>query len=311
MTETSDGDVDGGADGTRIIDGEAVAADVRDDVAAHVETLGEEGVTPGLATVLMSDDPASETYVSMKQRDCEEVGIESVHVEIDADAPAEELYETIDDLNEREDVHGILVQLPVPDHVDKRRVLRQIAPVKDVDGFHPENVGRLVAGDARFKPCTPHGVQKLLAAYDVETEGADAVVVGRSDIVGKPMANLLIQKGPVGNATTTVCHSRTEDLEGKLATADIVIAAVGVPEFVDGSTLKEGATVIDVGINRVDADTEKGYELVGDVEYESAKETAGAITPVPGGVGPMTRAMLLYNTVKAAGLQSDVSIDLD
>jgi len=167
MTETSDGD----ADGTRIIDGEAVAADVRDDVAAHVETLEEEGVTPGLATVLMSDDPASETYVSMKQRDCEEVGIESVHVEIDADAPAEELYETIDDLNEREDVHGILVQLPVPDHVDKRRVLRQIAPVKDVDGFHPENVGRLVAGDARFKPCTPHGVQKLLAAYDVETEG--------------------------------------------------------------------------------------------------------------------------------------------
>jgi len=235
MTETSDGD----ADGTRIIDGEAVAADVRDDVAAHVETLEEEGVTPGLATVLMSDDPASETYVSMKQRDCEEVGIESVHVEIDADAPAEELlYETIDDLNEREDVHGILVQLPVPDHVDKRRVLRQIAPVKDVDGFHPENVGRLVAGDARFKPCTPHGVQKLLAAYDVETEGADAVVVGRSDIVGKPMANLLIQKGPIGNATTTVCHSRTRDLEGKLATADIVIAAVGVPEFIDGSMLR-------------------------------------------------------------------------
>jgi len=156
-------------------------------------------------------------------------------------------------------VHGILVQLPVPDHVDKRRVLRQIAPVKDVDGFHPENVGRLVvAGDARFKPCTPHGVQKLLAAYDVETEGADAVVVGRSDIVGKPMANLLIQKGPIGNATTTVCHSRTRDLEGKLATADIVIAAVGVPEFIDGSMLKEGATVIDVGINRVDADTEKG-----------------------------------------------------
>ncbi|EMA58005.1 bifunctional 5,10-methylene-tetrahydrofolate dehydrogenase/ 5,10-methylene-tetrahydrofolate cyclohydrolase [Halorubrum distributum JCM 13561] len=296
---------------TEIIDGEAVAADVRDAVADEVARLADAGVEPGLATVLMSDDPASETYVSMKQRDCEEVGIESFHVEIDADAPAEELYETIDDLNDRDDVHGILVQLPLPDHVDQRTVLRRIDPEKDVDGFHPENVGRLVAGDARFKPCTPHGVQKLLDAYDVETEGADAVVVGRSDIVGKPMANLLIQKSPVGNATTTVCHSRTEDLEGKLAGADIVVAAAGIPQFVDGSMIKEGATVIDVGINRVDADTEKGYELVGDVEYESASEVAGAITPVPGGVGPMTRAMLLYNTVKAAGLQRDVDVNLD
>jgi methylenetetrahydrofolate dehydrogenase (NADP+)/methenyltetrahydrofolate cyclohydrolase len=247
----------------------------------------------------------------MKQRDCDEVGIESFHVAIDADAPASELYETIDDLNARDDVHGILVQMPVPDHVDKRTVLRRVDPEKDVDGFHPENVGRLVAGDARFKPCTPHGVQKLLDAYDVETEGADAVVVGRSDIVGKPMANLLIQKSPTGNATTTVCHSRTEDLEAKLADADIVVAAAGLPEFVDGSMLKDGATVIDVGINRVDADTEKGYELVGDVEYESASEVAGAITPVPGGVGPMTRAMLLYNTVKAAGIQRDVEVELN
>ncbi|WP_423995303.1 bifunctional methylenetetrahydrofolate dehydrogenase/methenyltetrahydrofolate cyclohydrolase [Halorubrum trapanicum] len=296
---------------TEIIDGEAVAADVRDAVADEVARLSGEGVEPGLATVLMSEDPASETYVSMKQRDCEEVGIESFHVEIDADAPAEELYETIDDLNDRDDVHGILVQLPLPDHVDKRTVLRRIDPEKDVDGFHPENVGRLVAGDARFKPCTPHGVQKLLDAYDVETEGADAVVVGRSDIVGKPMANLLIQKAPTGNATTTVCHSRTEDLEAKLAGADLVVAAAGIPEFVDGSMLKEGATVIDVGINRVDANTEKGYELVGDVEYESASEVAGAITPVPGGVGPMTRAMLLYNTVKAAGLQRNVDVNLD
>ena len=296
---------------TETIDGEAVAADVRDAVAAEVTRLSDVGVEPGLATVLMSDDPASETYVSMKQRDCEEVGIESVHVEIDADAPASELYETIDDLNERDDVHGVLVQLPLPDHVDKRSVLRRIDPEKDVDGFHPENVGRLVAGDARFKPCTPHGVQKLLAAYDVETEGADAVVIGRSDIVGKPMANLLIQKSPTGNATTTVCHSRTTDLEAKLADADIVVAAAGIPEFVDGSMLKEGATVIDVGINRVDADTEKGYELVGDVDYESAREVAGAITPVPGGVGPMTRAMLLYNTVRAAGLQAGVDVELD
>jgi methylenetetrahydrofolate dehydrogenase (NADP+)/methenyltetrahydrofolate cyclohydrolase len=295
---------------TEVIDGEAVAADVRAGVADCVDTLADAGVTPGLATVLMSDDPASETYVSMKQRDCEEVGIEGIHVDVDADAPATTLFETIDELNDRDDVHGILVQLPVPAHADRREVLRRINPEKDVDGFHPENVGRLVAGDARYKPCTPHGVQKLLAAYDVETDGADAVIIGRSDIVGKPMANLLVQKGPGGNATTTVCHSHTSDLESKLADADIVIAAAGIPEFVDGSMIASGATVIDVGINRVEADTDRGYELVGDVTYDSAADVAGAITPVPGGVGPMTRAMLLYNTVKAAGRQHDVHVDL-
>ena len=295
---------------TDVIDGEAVAAEVRSGIADCVDTLASAGARPGLATVLMSDDPASETYVSMKQRDCEEVGIEGIHVDVDADAPAAALFDTIDDLNARTDVDGVLVQLPVPDHVDRRAVLRRIDPEKDVDGFHPENVGRLVAGDARYKPCTPHGIQKLLAAYDIDTEGANAVVVGRSDIVGKPMANLLIQKAPGGNATTTVCHSRTADLEAKLADADIVVAAAGVPEFVDGSMVKPGAAVIDVGINRVDADTEKGYELVGDVDYDSASEVAGAITPVPGGVGPMTRAMLLYNTVKSASRRHGVDVAL-
>jgi methylenetetrahydrofolate dehydrogenase (NADP+)/methenyltetrahydrofolate cyclohydrolase len=258
----------------------------------------------------MSDDPASETYVSMKQQDCEEVGIESHHVEIDPDAPATELFDTIDDLNNDPAVDGVLVQLPVPDHVDKREVIRAIAPAKDVDGFHPENVGRLVAGDARFKPCTPHGVQKLLEAYDIETEGANAVIVGRSDIVGKPLANLFVQKTPLGNATTTVCHSRTDDLAAHTKAADIVVAAAGVPEFIDGSMLNEDATVIDVGINRVDADTEKGYELVGDVDYESAEPAVEAITPVPGGVGPMTRAMLLYNTVKAASEANGIDVEL-
>ncbi|MFQ3477146.1 bifunctional methylenetetrahydrofolate dehydrogenase/methenyltetrahydrofolate cyclohydrolase [Halonotius sp. F2-221B] len=295
---------------TEIIDGNAVASEIRSEISGCVETLTEAGVTPGLATVLMSDDPASETYVSMKQQDCEEVGINGIHVEIEPDAPSEELFETIDRLNDDPEVHGILVQLPVPDHVDKRAVIRAIDPAKDVDGFHPENVGRLVAGDARFKPCTPHGVQKLLEAYEIDTEGADAVVVGRSDIVGKPLANLLIQKAPQGNATTTVCHSRTDDLAAKTSTADIVIAAAGVPELIDGSMLKEGATVIDVGVNRVDADTDKGYKLVGDVDYESAKSVAGAITPVPGGVGPMTRAMLLYNTVAAASDHHDIEIEL-
>ena len=295
---------------TEIIDGNAVATDVRDSLTDGVDTLEADGVTPGLATVLMSDDPASETYVSMKQEDCEEVGIESHHVELDTDAPAEDLYDAIEDLNGDPSVHGILVQMPVPDHVDERRVLRAVDPMKDVDGFHPANVGRLVAGDDRYRPCTPHGVQKLLEAYDVETEGADAVIVGRSNIVGKPLANLLVQKRGDGNATVTVCHSRTADLAAKTRAADVLVAAAGRPEFIDAEMVGAGATVVDVGVNRVDADTEKGYELVGDVDFESAREKADHITPVPGGVGPMTRAMLLYNTVKAAGLQADVDVAL-
>jgi len=293
---------------TEIIDGNAVAQDVRDGLLESIETLTDEGTTPCLATVLMNNDPASASYVRMKHEDCEEVGIATKDVEIDPEAPAEELFDTIDELNADPEVHGILVQMPLPDHVDEREVLRSIDPAKDVDGFHPENVGRLVAGNARYKPCTPHGVQKLLEAADVETEGAEAVVVGRSNIVGKPMANLLIQKDDGGNATTTVCHSRTKDLAEKTRNADIVIAAAGVPEMITGDMLSEGTVVIDVGINRVE--TDEGSELIGDVEYESAKEKASAITPVPGGVGPMTRAMLLWNTVKAAGDVAGVDVDL-
>jgi methylenetetrahydrofolate dehydrogenase (NADP+)/methenyltetrahydrofolate cyclohydrolase len=295
---------------TEIIDGDAVAQRIRDDLGEAIDSLEADAVTPTLATVLMSDDPASETYVSMKQDDCAEVGIEAIDVEIDPEAPAQELFDEIDRLNADANVDGILVQMPVPEHVDKQSVLRRIDPEKDVDGFHPENVGRLVAGDARYKPCTPHGIQKLLESVDVDPEGKDAVIVGRSDIVGKPMANLLVQKQQGGNATVTVCHSRTDDLAAKTRAADIVIAAAGVPEMIDGDMLTEGVVVIDVGINRVDADTEKGYELVGDVDFESAKQKASAITPVPGGVGPMTRAMLLYNTVKAAGRQNDVAVSL-
>ncbi|MFH5801386.1 bifunctional methylenetetrahydrofolate dehydrogenase/methenyltetrahydrofolate cyclohydrolase [Haladaptatus sp. CMAA 1911] len=295
---------------TTIIDGNEIADGIRTDVKTCSNQLADEGVTPGLATVLMSTDGASETYVSMKQRACEEVGIEGIHHEIDPDEPAETLFDRIDRLNENPAVDGILVQMPVPEHIEKRAVLERIDPMKDVDGFHPENVGRLVAGNARYKPCTPHGVQKILAAYDVDTEGKDAVIVGRSDIVGKPMANLLIQRDEGGNATTTVCHSRTDDLAAKTRGADIVVAAAGVPEMIDGDMLSEGVTVIDVGISRVTADNEKGYELVGDVDFDSAKEKANAITPVPGGVGPLTIAMLMYNTVKAASLRSGVSIDL-
>ncbi|MFB6070093.1 MAG: bifunctional methylenetetrahydrofolate dehydrogenase/methenyltetrahydrofolate cyclohydrolase FolD [Halanaeroarchaeum sp.] len=295
---------------TTVIDGNEVAAEIREGLAANISTLQDEGVTPTLATVLVGEDPASETYVNMKQRDCEEVGIATRDVRLDDDVPAEELYDLLDELNADDDVNGILVQMPVPDHVDERRVLESIDPEKDVDGFHPENVGRLVAGNPRYKPCTPHGIQKLFESIDLDPEGKDAVVVGRSDIVGKPMANLLLQKRRGGNATVTVCHSRTENLAEKTRQADVVIAAAGVPELVDGSMLSEGVVVVDVGVNRVDADTEKGYELVGDVDFESAKGKASAITPVPGGVGPMTRAMLLYNTVKATSRQADVPVDL-
>jgi methylenetetrahydrofolate dehydrogenase (NADP+)/methenyltetrahydrofolate cyclohydrolase len=295
---------------TTVIDGDAVAQSIRDDLQSANGTLADERARPALGTVLMSDDPASETYVSMKQDDCREVGIEAMDIEIDPGAPADELFDTIDELNADPDVDGILVQMPLPEQVEERQVLRRIDPEKDVDGFHPENVGRLVLGNARYKPCTPHGIQKLVGHAGVETEGADAVVVGRSNIVGKPMANLLVQKAAGGNATVTVCHSRTEDLAEKTRAADIVIAAAGVPEMITGDMLSAGVTVIDVGITRVDADTEKGYELVGDVEFETAKEKASAITPVPGGVGPMTRAMLLYNTVKAASRRANVDVSL-
>jgi methylenetetrahydrofolate dehydrogenase (NADP+)/methenyltetrahydrofolate cyclohydrolase len=293
---------------TEVVDGDAIAADIRSDLGVAIDRLEAEGITPGLATVLMSDDPAPATYVSLKQEDCEEVGIESIHVEIDPDAPARELYDTVDDLNDDPTVHGILVQTPIADQVDYDEVVRRLDPLKDVDGFHPENVGLLVGGDARFKPCTPHGVQVMLDRAGVDTEGADAVVIGRSRIVGRPMANLLIQRGEWGNATTTVCHSRTRNLAAKTRDADIVIAAAGVPELVDGSMLAEGAVVIDVGYNRV----ERGGETVsvGDVAFESAREKASVISPVPGGVGPMTRAMLLYNAVKAASLQSGVDVSL-
>jgi methylenetetrahydrofolate dehydrogenase (NADP+)/methenyltetrahydrofolate cyclohydrolase len=288
-----------------IIDGEAVAGEVRDDAREAVSDLRAAGVTPTLATVLMGSDPASETYVSLKQDDCEEVGIATRDVRLDGSAPAADLYETVAALNDDPEVHGVLVQQPLPEAVDDERVVAAVDPEKDVDGFHPENLGRLVRGRPRFVPCTPLGVQRLLAATGVETAGADVVVVGRSTVVGRPLANALLGRGDHGNATVTVCHSRTDDLAARTRTADVVVAAAGRPALVDGSMLREGATVVDVGINRVDG------SLVGDVEFESAREVAGAITPVPGGVGPMTRAMLLVNTVRAAGLAEGVDVPID
>ena len=295
---------------TTVIDGNELAADIREGLGDAISELDAHGVTPGLATVLMNDNPDSETYVNMKQRDCEEVGISTIDERLDPEESAEELFGVIDDLNANPNVHGILVQSPLPEQVDEEVAFERIDPAKDVDGFHPENVGKLVRGRPNLKPCTPHGVQRMLRAADIELEGADAVVVGRSNIVGKPLANLLAQKAEDGNATVTLCHSRTDDLADHTRRADVVVAAAGVPELVDGSMLSDGVAVIDVGINPVEADNEKGYELVGDVDFESAKEKADVISPVPGGVGPMTRAMLLYNTVKAASQQEDVPVDL-
>ena len=295
---------------TTVIDGNEVADGIRADLSGAIETLADAGARPGLATVLMSPDPASETYVSMKQRACEDVGIEGVHVEIDTDDPAAELYETIEELNADPEIHGILVQLPLPEHVPTHEALERIDPQKDVDALHPENVGRLAAGRPRYKPCTPHGIQRLLAAADADPAGKDVTIVGRSEIVGKPLANMLTNKTASGNATVTLCHSRTRDLAAKTRDADILVAAAGRAEMIGADMVGEGAVVVDVGINRVETDTEKGYGLVGDVNFEAVKPTVDAITPVPGGVGPMTIAMLLYNATAAAALQEDVDVTL-
>ena len=293
-----------------LIDGAAVAAPILDAVEGCVETLADGGVRPCLATVLMSDDPADATFVDLKHEACADLGIGRIRREVDPDARADALYATIDDLNADPAVHGVFVQLPLPDHVELPPVRERIDPVKDVDCLHPENLGRLITGDPRYLPATPRAIKRLLASASVETECADVVIVGRSEIVGKPLANVLLQKGPGGNATVTVCHSRTSNLAAKTRKAEVLVAAAGVPELVDGSMLSTGVVVIDVGVNRVPAADGRGYEVVGDVEFESAARKASAITPVPGGVGPMTVAMLLSNVVEAASVQTSTPVDL-
>jgi len=286
-----------------LIDGRAIAAEVRREVAAGVEGLaGETGVTPGLAVVLVGDDPASRSYVRMKTRACDEVGIRTVDHTPPAGVSEEELLGLVGELNEDAGVHGILVQLPLPDHVDASRVMERIDPAKDVDGFHPVNVGRLATGDPRaMRPATPSGIQEILRRIGFDPEGRHAVVVGRSDIVGRPMAEILLQKEPWANATVTVAHSRTRDLGEVTRLGELLIVAVGRPETVTAEMVREGAVVIDVGSNRVeDPSTGKGYRWVGDVAFEEVAEKASRITPVPGGVGPMTIAMLLRNTLTAA-----------
>lgn len=285
-----------------IIDGKAIGDAMRAEMVADVEALKANGITPGLAVVLVGDDPASQVYVRMKGKACAKLGMHSETIRLPATVTQGELLAVVDRLNTDPTIHGFLVQLPLPKHLDEQQVIHRIAVAKDVDGFHPESVGRVAISDPTgFPPATPAGVQQLLLRSGVETKGAHVVIVGRSNIVGRPMASLLLQNGPGGNATVTVCHSRTRDLPAVTRLADILIVAIGRPEFVTADMVRPGAVVIDVGVNRVDdPSTEKGYRLVGDVAFGPVAEVASKITPVPGGVGPMTITMLLANTVRAA-----------
>ena len=291
----------------KIINGKQVAADMRAELKDEVAKLKEQGIVPGLGVILVGEDPASQSYVRAKEKACEDIGIYSDDNRLAADTSQQDLIALVKKMNSDPKINGILVQLPLPKQLNEAEVLLTIDPDKDVDGFHPMNVGKMVVGEDAFLPCTPHGVIQLLLRSGTKIEGANVVIVGRSNIVGKPVANMLIQKNPKGNATVTVCHTRTKDLAGHTRQADILIAAAGRPNTITAVMVKDGVVVIDVGVNRVeDATKKRGYRLVGDVDFETVKEKASLITPVPGGVGPMTITMLLYNTVhsakRAAGL---------
>ena len=294
-----------------IIDGVKTAKEIRGEVAAGVADLKREhGVTPGLTVILVGEDPASAVYVRNKQRAAAEAGMTASDIKLSEDATQADLLAQVAKVNNDPAIHGLLVQLPLPGHISENDVIESISPMKDVDGLHPFSMGRLMAGRPRFIPATPSGVQQLLIRWGHDPEGAHVVVCGRSNIVGKPVAMLLAQRQRGANATVTVCHTRTRDIAAVTRQADILVAAVGVPEFVTGDMVSDGVVVIDVGINRVDdASRRRGYRLAGDVHFESVAAKAGAITPVPGGVGPMTIAMLLSNTLHAARLSVDPSLD--
>jgi methylenetetrahydrofolate dehydrogenase (NADP+) / methenyltetrahydrofolate cyclohydrolase len=281
-----------------ILDGKALSKEIRAEIAERVAAFREAGgPTPCLAAVLVGEDPASQVYVRNKEKACEKAGMGSILHRLPAETTTEQLLELVDELNGDESIHGILIQLPLPDQIDETRVLDAVNPIKDVDAFHPENVGRIVQGRPRFLPCTPHGIQQLLLRNRIPIAGQNVTVVGRSEIVGKPMSIMFMQRGEGGHATVTVCHSRTKDLPAVTRQADILVVAIGRAKFLTADMVKPGAVVIDVGINR----TDEG--LVGDVDFDAVKEVAGQITPVPGGVGPLTITMLLHNTLAAAKLQ--------
>jgi len=285
----------------KIIDGKQIAADIRAELKAEVAALKEKDVVPGLGVILVGEDPASQSYVSAKEKACAAIGIYSDDNRLPAETSQQDLLDLVERMNQDPKINGILVQLPLPKHIDEAAVLLAIDPDKDVDGFHPMNVGKMMVGEEAFLPCTPHGVVQMLMRSGVETSGAHVVVVGRSNIVGKPVANMLLQKKEGANATVTLCHTRTKDLGYHTRQADIIIAASGWPNTITAEMVRAGAVVIDVGVNRVeDATRERGYRLVGDVDFDAVRERASMITPVPGGVGPMTITMLLYNTVASA-----------
>ena len=288
----------------KIIDGKRTAAEIRGEVAEEVKALQKKGIYPGLAVVLVGDDPASHVYVRSKERACAEVGIASFVHRLPASTSERKVLNLVKKLNADPRVHGMLVQSPLPKQIDESKVLHVIDPAKDADGFHPVNVGKLLLGEDTLKSCTPHGVQQLLLRSGYNPAGKHVVIVGRSNIVGKPLAAMLIQKADGANATVTVCHSRTKNLTAITKQADILVAAMGVPQFIKARMVKDGVVVIDVGVNRVeDASRKSGYRLVGDVDFEPVRKKARAITPVPGGVGPMTVAMLMMNTARAAASQ--------
>ncbi|WP_235296036.1 bifunctional methylenetetrahydrofolate dehydrogenase/methenyltetrahydrofolate cyclohydrolase FolD [Portibacter marinus] len=289
----------------KIIDGKQLAQTIKNEIKEEVDQIRAEGGNiPHLAAVLVGDNPASRSYVRNKVRSCEFVGFESTLIQKDAGISEEELLEIIDELNENEDIDGFIVQLPLPDHIDETKVTLAIDPKKDVDGFHPVNFGRMAQGLDCFLPATPYGILQMLERYKIDTSGKHCVVIGRSNIVGTPMSILLSRKANPGNCTVTLTHSRTKDLGAEILRADIIVAAIGIPNFVGSDMVKEGAVVIDVGINRVEDETRKsGYRLVGDVDFDAVADKASYITPVPGGVGPMTVTSLLMNTLKASRLK--------
>jgi methylenetetrahydrofolate dehydrogenase (NADP+)/methenyltetrahydrofolate cyclohydrolase len=285
----------------KIISGAEIAKEIREELKQEVDTLKEKhGVTPGLVTILVGEDPASISYVTAKQKTSKTLGFHSLQDNQPKDISEEDLLALIDKYNNDPQIHGILVQLPLPKHIDEGKILYAIDPKKDVDGFHPVNVGKLMIGEADYLPCTPAGIQQMLIRTGVETSGAEVVVVGRSNIVGKPISNILIQKQEGANATVTVCHTRTKNMAEHTRRADILIVAAGVPKAVTADMVKDGAVVIDVGVNRIGMTESGKAKLCGDVDFDAVKEKASAITPVPGGVGPMTITMLMMNTVKAA-----------
>ena len=287
-------------DTSKVLSGKDTAIAVYASFKKRLEILSKKGIIPGLCVILVGDDPASQIYVKTKSKKLQSLGLRSKNIYLDIDVSQNELIQIINDLNQDSNYHGILVQMPLPSHIDSQLIINSIDPTKDVDGFHPENVGWLSIGKPRFIPCTPKGIMKIFKHYNIELSGKDIVVIGRSNIVGRPMSILVSSNGKWSNGTCTICHSRTKNLEQYTRNADVVISAIGKPNYLNADMIKKGSIIIDVGINRVEAKNDKGYEIIGDVDYKSVIDKVSFITPVPGGVGPMTIAMLVENTIESA-----------